>query len=136
MFAAAAVLLLAVYGCSASRRIERIARNHDLLYSSTITIKDTLFVPQIDTCYIVPLEGHVFGMVDTLNKIGVSGIVERDSVVLCVRRYTDTVIIEKKVPVDKIVLQDGVRNRNWALAGMVAWLSCFFMACLFYLSRK
>lgn len=135
----AAILLVcaALTACSASRRISRIAERHGLTREATITIRDTVAIPMLDTVYIVPLDRYgTFAMRDTAQKISVSGLVDGDSVILCVRRYTDTVIVEKQIPYKQIVVEKKGKNiSTGALVAIVLWLSGFLSAVFYKLSK-
>ena len=128
---------LALTACSASRRINRIAERHGLTREATLTVRDTVTVPALDTVYIAAIDkSGIFIVRDTVQKFRIAGMVDGDSVIVCVHRYTDTVIIEKQFPYTQIVTQPKQRNVSTiALIGVILWVSGFLAALFYKLSK-
>lgn len=128
---------LALTACSASRRINRIAERHGLTREATLTVRDTVTVPALDTVYIAAIDkSGIFIVRDTVQKFRIAGMVDGDSVIVCVHRYTDTVIIEKQFTYTRIVTQPKQRNVSTiALIGVILWVSGFLAALFYKLSK-
>lgn len=128
---------LALTACSASKRINRIAERHGLTREATLTIRDTVAVPLLDTVYIAEIDkSGIFVIRDTVQKFRMSGMLDGDSVIVCVHRYTDTVIIEKQVSYTQIVTQPKQRNVSTiVLIGIILWVSGFLAALFHKLSK-
>lgn len=128
---------LALTACSASRRINRIAERHGLTREATLTVRDTVTVPELDTVYIAAIDkSGIFIVRDTVQKFSVAGMLDGDSVIVCVHRYTDTVIVEKQVPYTQIITQTKQRNVSTiALIGVILWVSGFLAALFYKLSK-
>jgi len=131
------VFVLTLTACNASKRINRIADRHGLTKESTMTIRDTVYVPALDTVFIAPIDrSGIFIVRDTVQKIDLSGMIDGDSVVICVHRYTDTVVIEKQIPYKQIVTQPKQRNVSTiAMIGIILWISGFLAAIFYKLSK-
>lgn len=131
------LVALAMTACSASKRINRIAERHGLTREATLTIRDTVAVPALDTVYIAAIDkSGIFIVRDTVQKFRMSGMLDGDSVIVCVHRYTDTVIVEKQVPYTQIVTQPKQRNVSTiALIGIILWVSGFLAALFYKLSK-
>lgn len=128
---------MALTACSASKRITRIAERHGLTREATLTILDTVAVPALDTVYIAAIDkSGIFVVRDTVQKFRIAGMVDGDSVILCVHRYTDTVIVEKQIPYKQIVVEKKGKNiSTGALIAIVLWLSGFLSAVFYKLSK-
>ena len=135
----AALLLLcaALVGCSASRRIERIADRHGLTRAAVLTVRDTVAIPEKDTVYIAAIDRDgIFSMHDTEARIKVSGMVDGDSVILCVHRYTDTVVVERHIPYKQIVTEAKPARVTLAMVAIMLWVAGFLAAVFVKLDRK
>lgn len=98
------LLAYALSGCSAEKRIARIARNHNITQVETRTITDTVIRPEFVTSYAMPLSGSMFAHYD--HKLAVVGMVRGDTVYVTLSQKADTVIVTRDVPVEVIRYSD------------------------------
>ena len=96
------ILLFSLFGCTPQKRLQRLLKHHpELLQKDTVTVKDTFVInrTQFDTI----VNAHF----DTINiekeRVKIQ-LIKKDSLIY-INAVTpgDTIVIEKKIFVDKII---------------------------------
>lgn len=106
-------LFFACLGCSATRRIERIAERNGLASVQLVTVRDTVVLPQRDTFCALPLRPAGFGaerFALTTKKLNINGDIVGDTVYLYVREKADTVYMEKQMETKSVVIRPQERR--------------------------
>ena len=99
-FFAFLILVCVLWGCSAERRISRIAHRNGLSAVRTEIVRDTVTVRGFDTLVVAPADNNMFNA--SAENVRVTGFVRGDTVVLRIRQKPDTVIVDKEVEYEYI----------------------------------
>lgn len=89
-------------GCKAQKRINNILdRNPDLKIADTIKIHDTITIPEVkmDTVMMLDLDTVVIEK----DNLRIKTVRINDSIFIEGKCLTDTVFLEKKIPIEKVI---------------------------------
>jgi len=96
------VSVLFLAACSPQKQLARLLKKHpELLQKDTIYYKDTFFVPEIklDTFFKINFDTIFFEKENLKIQL-----IKNDSIIyLKATKQTDTIFIEKKIPIEKII---------------------------------
>lgn len=110
-----AVVLLS--GCGCNYHLKRVKAKCKIInYTDTVTVRDTVYIPRLTT-YTVFSEPEPGDTVFIDGEVKIKYVRLRDSVYIAAECPPDTIIVEKKVPVVKTI----VEQPNW-LQSNAWWL--------------
>lgn len=129
------VACIVVLSCSPQKRLERILKNNPYILSSeTITVRDTVIIPGIviDTTVITKQRDTVEIFKDRLYTRIIRNI---DTLIVFSESGSDTIYLEKTVPIEKIKVEKlpklwNPKPLNWILSIF------FFTAMTLYLASR
>jgi len=134
------ILILLLMGvclgaCSPRQRLERLVKRHpELKQPDTLLLSDTLYTPGTAKDTSVPIEALKDTVYIEKGKLQILLRKVHDTLLVHGNCKADTVIVCKKVPVTRIVVQERTRSRSCiVIAGMIVML---VMLVLFVLRGK
>jgi len=115
------ISLLLCTGCSPSKRLARLLHKHpELKAADTVTIRDTVTVPEVSADTSVPVNHFPDTVVLEKGKLEVHIRKLHDTMFIRGKCKADTIVVQKKIPVEKIVLKE-TRSRwfLWIITGLI-----------------
>lgn len=116
------VSLLLCAGCSPSKRLSRLLERHpELKAADTVTVRDTLVEPEVSADTTMPLAHIPDTIVVEKGRLEVLVRKLHDTLFVSGKCKADTIIVEKKIPVEKIIIAKS-RSRwyLWCVLGLLA----------------
>ncbi|HNQ67843.1 MAG TPA: hypothetical protein PKN32_05660 [Bacteroidales bacterium] len=123
-----------LFSCSPQKRLNRLVALHpELSTTDTIHIRDTTIIPEtrIDTAFNDSMMDDT--VIFTKEKLTVKLHRMRDSVYMEAEYGGDTVVIEKEIPVDRIILKENPESsidKLWAENKYYILFSVFCLAVM------
>ena len=123
------LISLMMAACSPSRRLERLLRKHPELKSyDTIILRDTIPVPGVSADTILPLLHIPDTVVVEKGRLQIVLRKVRDTLFLRGKCKPDTVIIHRKIPVERIRIVRA--DARFALLKRIPWLASALIVLL------
>ena len=115
------ISLVLCAGCSPSKRLARLLRQHpELKAADTVTVRDTIAVPEVSADTAVPVNHFPDTVAVEKGRLEVRIRKLHDTLFIRGKCKADTVIVQKKIPVEKIVLAEShSRWFLWIIIGLV-----------------
>ena len=116
------ISLLLCAGCSPSKRLSRLLERHsELKTADTVTVRDTLVEPEVSADTALPLAHIPDTVIVEKGRLEVLVRKMHDTLFVSGKCKADTIIVEKKIPVEKIIVTKS-RNRwyLWCVLGLLA----------------
>lgn len=121
-----ATIAIVLSSCSAERRLQRLLDKHpELIAKDTVVFRDTVITKEHSVDSIFSLK-HILEH-DTItvfkDKIKVRIVNHNDSVYVYAKSSADTVFIEKKIPVDKVINKHYLINPKTAIIALLLFIA-------------
>lgn len=119
--------------CSPQKRLDRLIKKHpELVQKDTVFIKDTIYTQEIKTDTVF----FSFKKVDTFylekEKLKIQIIKQYDTLKVTANVRQDTIFVEKKIPVEKLV----VKKDFSPLLNKLIILSLLFLIIIFLYDKR
>jgi PBP1b-binding outer membrane lipoprotein LpoB len=107
------LIALTLGACSPQKRLHRLVALHpELVQNDTIHIIDTTIIPEVRIDTMIHTDQLRDTVIITKENIRVKIHQVNDTVYIEAERESDTVILHKEIPIEKIVYQKPNRNPN------------------------
>ena len=135
-FALSIILVLTLLSCSPQKKLHRLLKKHpELLQTDTIKINDSIFIPEIRIDTIFRYSTLKDTIVITKEKLKIKILEVNDTVFLDASVKSDTVVLNKEIPVEKMVYTEPKKwyfrlyelFRTWMIAMLVGILIGIFV---------
>ncbi|MBC8456532.1 MAG: hypothetical protein H8D67_00875 [Deltaproteobacteria bacterium] len=121
------LLLLLLISCSPEKRLARLIEHHpQLKVADTLIIRDTIPIPLIQADTVLHIDSLYDTVVIEKERLQVSILRLHDTLYLQGKCKADTIFLEKKIPVEKIItvkpdrFNQLISRLPWLIVGLIA----------------
>ena len=126
------ILVLTLLSCSPQKKLHRLLKKHpELLQTDTIKINDSIFIPEIRIDTIFHYSTLKDTIVITKENLKIKILEHNDTVYLDASVKSDTVVIVKEIPVEKLAYVEPVKWYVRVWDNFSVWMIAMLVGFIF-----